>query len=133
MSEFLNVTETENKTIVEFEGEVRNCLNKAKEAYGFKEIDGLLCFLLLTAKIADGNILQYEDEEGRGRLFIPVSQLVEMTPESEEIYINLINNVDLSTFTEDKHIKEIEHLSKSQKASVRYRLAAFVQQSLLKV
>lgn len=129
----INVIEKDDCTTVEFRGEERELLTRAKEAYGFKDIPGMLGFLLNLAIKGDGRILQCGNPEGKFRFFVPVSLLEEMTPESEKIYIDLINIVNIKTFLDDYPIRELESLSKSQKASVKYRLAGFVQQSLQKV
>lgn len=126
----IKVLEAVGSTIVNFEGKAVELLTQAKEAYGFKNIENLMGFLLSVVLTADGNILKYDGENHTSRLLPKVSMLEELTPESEEIYIDLMNKIDLKTIASEKPIEELKGLSKSQKASVKYRLACLLIQNL---
>ena len=128
----IKVLEAVGSTLVNFEDEELELLDKAKEAYGFKDINSMLGFVLNAVVRADGNILKYDNEEGTGRFCPKINTLEELTPESEEIYIDLISKVSKENIFENKPIKELEHLPKSQRASVKYRLFNFVSKNLPK-
>lgn len=126
----IKVLEAVGSTIVIFEDDDLELLNDAREAYGFKDINSTMGYLVGAAKRADGSILKYDDGEGTGTLLPRESMVEKLTPESEEIYVDLIDKVDFETICVNKTIEELKGLSKSQRASVRIRLGNLLSKTM---
>lgn len=126
----IKVLEAVGSTTVIFEDDDLELLNDAREAYGFKDINSTMGYLVNAAKSADGSILGYENAEGTGTL-LPREDIVEkLTPENEQIYVDLIDKVDFETICANKTIEELKGLSKSQRASVRIRLGNLLSKTM---